>query len=183
MNFMNIKDNIEAVLFIASRPLSFKRLAVIVEAEEAVVREAVAELTTDYRTRSGGVTMIAHDDEVQMATASGAAATVQRFLKAETTGELTRPSLEALTIVAYRGPITRSDLERIRGVNCSIILRNLMVRGLVQEREGGNNRPSTYTVSVEFLRHLGLASIEDLPDYQSLHNAEVLDRLLAEQPQ
>src|SRR3990167_6589956 len=170
-----LKNNIEAVLFISPRPMSIRRLASILDAEEAAVRKALSELIDEYAGHLGGLVIAEHEGEVQMITTADTATAVQKFLKDETTGELTKPSLETLTIVAYRGPITRSDLERIRGVNCSIILRNLMVRGLVQEHEGGNNRPSTYTVSVEFLRHLGLASIEDLPDYQSLHNAEVLD--------
>src|SRR3989344_5983048 len=108
-----------------------------------------------------------------LATSADTATAVQKFLKDETTGELTRPSLETLTIIAYRGPVTRSDLERIRGVNCSIILRNLMVRGLVEAREDKRQLTTYYTVSFEFLRHLGLPRITELPEYEALHRADV----------
>jgi segregation and condensation protein B len=178
---MAVKEHVEAVLFITARPLTFKRLAAAVDAGEDDVRSAVTALATEYQERGSGLALVVHGGEVQLVTTPAVAATVQRFLKAETTGELTRPSLETLTIVAYRGPITRADLERIRGVNCSIILRNLMVRGLVQEHEGAGSRPSTYGVSVQFLRHLGLTTTAELPEYDALHAAEVLDRFLAAQ--
>ena len=113
-----------------------------------------------------------------MVTTAEQAPLVQKFLKDETTGELTRPSLETLTIVAYRGPITRADLEKIRGVNCSIIVRNLMMRGLVEAREDKKRLVTFYTISINFLKLLGLKHISGLPDYESLHGAEVLDQFL-----
>ena len=78
-------------------------------------------------------------------------------------GELSRPSLEALTILAYRGPLTRPELEQIRGVHSSLILRNLLLRGLIEEKEDARLGQPLYSVTLDFLRHIGLASVEELP--------------------
>ena len=174
----SLKNNIEAVLFISPRPMSARRLASVVEAEEGAIKEALSELISDYAGRGGGGTIAEYEGEVQMVTIADSAPIVQKFLKDETTGELTKPSLETLTIVAYRGPITRSDLEKIRGVNCSIILRNLMMRGLVEAKEDKKRLVTFYTISMEFLRFLGLPNISELPEYASLHDADVLQQFL-----
>lgn len=178
---MNLQQRIEAILFISTRPLSVKRLAGILESSDEEVQQALALLTAAYQERHGGVSIISHDGEVQMVTASEAAADVQKFLKDETTGELTKPSLETLTIIAYRGPITKSDLERIRGVNCSIILRNLLMRGLVEQQDDAKRLTTRYSVSMDFVKFLGLTSIQELPDYIKLHEAEAIDQYLAQQ--
>jgi len=178
---MAIKNGIEAILFISARPMSVKRLAKLVEVEEAAVVEALAALAREYQEREGGLAIVQHEGEVQVVTASAEAPVIQRFIKDETTGELTKPSLEALTIIAYRGPITKVDLEKIRGVNCSLILRNLMMRGLVEQVEDPRRLVSTYTVSVDFLRFLGLTSLAALPDYERLHSAEAIERFLAQE--
>lgn len=174
----SLKNNIEAVLFISPRPMSIRRLASILDVEEKAIREALSELIKEYSSRLGGVVIAEHEGEAQMITTADTATVVQKFLKDETTGELTKPSLETLTIIAYRGPITRSDLEKIRGVNCSIILRNLMMRGLVEAKEDKKRLITFYTISMEFLRFLGLKNILELPDYDSLHGAEVIQQFL-----
>ena len=178
---MALKDTIESVLFISPRPLSVRRLAAIVEADGTAVDEALRQLVEEYLTRNGGVVIAEHEGDVQMITSPASAEVVQKFLKDETTGELTKPSLEALTIVAYRGPVTRAELEKIRGVNCSIILRHLMMRGLVEAREDKRRLVTYYSVSMDFLHFLGLQRIGDLPDYDRLHSAEVLEQFLAQE--
>ncbi|MFA5953925.1 MAG: SMC-Scp complex subunit ScpB [Patescibacteria group bacterium] len=177
---MSLKNSIEAILFVASRPLTIKQLAGILETEETEVSDAVDALLSEYNVRQGGVQILRHGKELQFVTAAECGAVVQTFLKAETSGELTRPALETLSIIAYRGPIMKSDLEKIRGVNCSLILRNLMMRGLVIAEEDKRRLVTYYAVSSDFVRHLGLTSIQDLPEYISLHNPEVVERLLAE---
>ena len=89
-------------------------------------------------------------------------------------GELTRPQLETLTVIAYKSPITKSEIEQIRGINCTMILRNLLMRGLIIEEEG--TLESVYTVSLETLSLLGITKVEDLPDYQKLHDEEIPQR-------
>jgi segregation and condensation protein B len=92
---------------------------------------------------------------------------------------LTQPSIETLTIIAYRGPISKAEIEKIRGVNCSLILRNLMIRGLVDFDIDKNNGQELYNVTVDFLQYLGLNTVEDLPDYMRLHQLESLVDFLA----
>jgi segregation and condensation protein B len=96
----------------------------------------------------------------------------ENFLKAEVSGELTRPQLETLTVISYCGPITKPELEQIRGVNCSLILRNLLLRGLVKEMEDPANLLPTYEATMEYIRHLGLNNLRELPDYDKLHGHE-----------
>ena len=103
---------------------------------------------------------------------------VADFIKDETTGELTRPSLEALTIIAYRGPISKIDLDRIRGVNCSLIVRNLMLRGLIEGKKDKKKNETYYSITFDFIRFLGLSSIAKLPEYERLHKDDTIDRML-----
>jgi len=104
---------------------------------------------------------------------------IKALVKDEKTGELSQPSLETLTIIAYRGPITKPILEQIRGVNCSLILRNLLIRGLIQEEKQGNG--IVYFVTPELLKYLGLVSVNDLPNYEKLHQVENLEEFLDKQ--
>lgn len=179
---MNPTSLIESLLFVSSRPLTAKRLAEASGLSKEDVQAALEALIADYDAReNSGTVLLRHGDEVQLATASANAEAVKAFLKDESFGELTRPALETLTIVGYRGPLTKAELEQIRGVNCSLILRNLMIRGLV-ETEGGRAddpaAPATYRVTFDFLRYLGLRQISELPDYESLRSDENLQKLL-----
>lgn len=178
-----LKAKIESILFITNRPLSAAKLADICGCKKKEeVNQAIDELAEDYANRQSGLRLLRHGDSVQMATAGDTADLVRDYLKDETTGELTKPSLETLTIVAYRGPLTKTELEQLRGVNCSLILRNLMMRGLV-EAQGEHGNPLTqYQVTMDFLRFLGVSSVEELPDYSKLRNNDnVVNALKNEQ--
>src|SRR5688572_27547832 len=179
---MSVKSEIESLLFVSSRPLSAKRLAEASGHSKKEVEEALEALAADYDAReASGVMLLRNGDEVQLATAPDNAEMVKTFLKDESFGELTRPALETLTIVGYRGPLTKAELEQIRGVNCSLILRNLMIRGLV-ETEGGKaddpTAPATYRVTFDFLRYLGIRQMSELPDFENLRSDENLQKLL-----
>lgn len=171
-----IASKVESILFVAARPLSVKKLMELCDATKDEVGAAVNALQEKYRAAESGLRILRQGDEVQMGTSPEASATVQQFLKDETTGELTKPALETLTIVAYRGPISKSELEQIRGVNCSLILRNLMMRGLV---EAAGEQGQQYSVSLDFIRFLGISNIDELPDYERLRSHEAFTTLLA----
>ncbi|MFH2063397.1 MAG: SMC-Scp complex subunit ScpB [bacterium] len=167
-----LRAKIESLLFVANRPLSLAKLAELCGGKKDEVAAAVEELAGSYSSGGSGLRLLRHGDSVQLATAQETADLVRDFLKDETTGEMTKPSLETLTIVAYRGPLTKAELEQVRGVNCSLILRNLMMRGLV-ESIGEVGHPLTrFQVTVDFLRFLGISSVEELPDYGRLHIEE-----------
>lgn len=172
---MDIQHHIEALLFVSSKPLSVKKLAHILDRKKVDIQNALEKLTIVYKERNGGVQILVNGDQVQMVTAPTVADTVASFLKDESTGELTRPSLETLSIIAYRGPITKPEIEQIRGVNCSLILRNLMMRGLIEATEDKRLMQTIYRVSMEFLRHLGVNRVEELKEYDRLNNDSILE--------
>ncbi|MBU2566095.1 SMC-Scp complex subunit ScpB [Patescibacteria group bacterium] len=170
---------IEAVLFSAAKPLTVKKLADICEAKVKDVEQALVELEEILNDR--GVMLQQHEQEYELVTVPEVAEFVKKVIKDEEQGELTRASLEALTILAYRGPMTRPELEQIRGVQSAMILRNLMIRGLVEQKDDQRLGQPTYAVTFEFVKHLGLKSIDDLPDYSELRGhtavADILDQL------
>lgn len=176
MNELNSK--IESILFLESKPLTIKKLAKVCSVTEEEVQHAVAALQNEYTERKSGVTIVTEGDHVQCMTAPANAEFIRTYIKDETTGELTRPSLETLTIVAYRGPVAKSEIELIRGVNCSLILRNLMIRGLVEEVGETETGSPIYRTTVEFLRFLGVHSANELPDYADLNQNIHLQELL-----
>ena len=145
---------------------------------EAIER-ALDQLAEEYKTRNSGIILIKNNKEYQLTSTPENASLVARFLKDETSGELSQPSLETLTIIAYRGPITKLELERIRGINCSLIIRNLLMRGLIEEKMDKQKNDNFYTVTLDFLKFLGLADITELPDYAKLHREETIESVLA----
>lgn len=175
---MKLTGKVESLLFVASKPMTIRKIAELVGADEAPVREAVEELRKLYNTEERGIQLAQHASSVQFVTNPLNARVVADFLKDERSGELTRPSLETLTIIAYRGPLPKSEIDLIRGVNCALILRNLMIRGLITAREDRERMATLYELSFDFLRHLGARQVSELPDYQRLNADQHLDRLL-----
>lgn len=177
-----IKSKIESLLFISAKPMGAKQLADLVQAKEADVKKAADELVEKYKTSQAGTQIIKDGSKYQMVSAPENAKVVQDFIKDETTGDLSRPSLEALTIIAYRGPISKMDLDRIRGVNCALILRNLLIRGLVEAKNDKKKNETYYHVTFDFIRFLGINDIKELPDYERLHQDESIDKMIAAEP-
>ena len=177
---MDIKSQIESLLFISARSMAAKQLAAAIgiNAKEAAV--AADELVDIYKKEKRGFQVIKNGADYQMVSAPENAKVIQEFIKDETTGELSRPSLETLTIIAYRAPITKIDLDRIRGVNCALILRNLFIRGLIEAKADKAKSETYYNVTLDFIRFLGINNINELPDYERLHKDDSLDRMLKE---
>ncbi len=166
---------IESMLFASSKPLSAKKIALQLGISLADVRDALAELSNRF-SDSSGIVLIMHDDSVQLVTNPLYSDIIASLVKSEITGELTRSASETLSIIAYRGPLTREEIEHIRGVNCSIALRNLLLRGLIDMKEEKVTQQINYSVAFDFLRHLGLQSISELPDYQHFHSQKFLQQ-------
>lgn len=176
----SLKSKVESLLFITSRPLATKKIAELLKVKPDEARLVLSELYQDYQVSVGGIKLLKTKDEWQFGTSPENSSVVSQFLQEELSGELTRPQLETLTIIAYRGPITKMEIEQIRGINCSLILRNLLIRGLVEGREEGKNKASTYQATMDFLRFLGLTSVVELPNYKRLRSNEVIDIYLKE---
>lgn len=180
-SFMSLKSKIESLLFISNYPLSLKRLAEFTGESSGHIERALEDLKKEYDEKEdSGIILTKIGDKVQMATSHQNSKEVQEFIKDETTGDLTRPSLETLTIIAYRGPVSRAEIEQIRGVNCSIILRNLLMRGLIEASEDKKKMQTVYNISFDFLRFLGLSDQKELPNYNELNSAGNLQKVLEE---
>jgi segregation and condensation protein B len=174
----NIKQQVESLLLVATKPLKVVKLKdFIPEATPEEIMAAVAELKEKYNQPDSGLNILENQGVIQLTTCPAVSATVKEFVKDETTGELTRPALETLTIIAYRQPISKSELEQIRGVNCSLILRNLLIRGLILKKEDKRALTNYYCVTVDFLKFLGINSVTELPDYAKLNNNPNLQKL------
>lgn len=169
---------IESLLFVETRSVSFKILASTLGTSVEEVADAVNVLASARNTSDSGIHVLVHADKVELVSNPEFADIVGALLKEEMSSELTKPQLETLTIIAYRGPLTRLEVEQVRGVNCQIILRNLQMRGLIEETEG--ELVPLYTVTAEFLKTLGVTSLKDLPEYEAFHNDERITTLLAQ---
>ncbi len=175
----NHKLLIEAILFAAGKPLTLKKISALLEIEEATAREIIDELSANYTSKQSGIQIFESAEGIQMGTSPEAATVIAAMTKDETTGELTKAQLETLSIIAYRGPITKGTLEEIRGVNCGMILRNLLIRGLIVEATD-TERPGEkkFAVSQELVGYLGITRVNELPDYASLSTHEALEVFL-----
>lgn len=176
---MNIQARLEALLFVSGKPLTAKKIAEFLGVKEKDGTSIIIALKKKYEENTeSGLLLVNNGKTYQLMTKGACADVVKKFVKEEIIGELTRPSLETLTIVAYRGPITKPELEQIRGVNCSLILRNLALRGLIESEEDMNLQQQVYRVTLEFLRYLGISAPNNLPDYQKLNSHDLLQQLL-----
>jgi len=171
---------IESILFVASKPLGIKTIAKAVGVRIDDVVFCLDTLREKYHGDDSGIVLLQEGDMVQMGTNPMCADMVEQFVKNEASGELTKAQLETLTVVAYRGPVSRAELEQIRGVNCAIILRNLLMRGLITEEESDEHVLPVYRISIDTLRELGISSATDLPEYEQLRAHEHIERIVSE---
>lgn len=154
---------VESLLFVADEPVSTARLAHTLEVPEETIQAVLDRLAQACQTR--GIRLQRKADRVQFVSAPEAAPYIERFLGLELTTRLSPAALEVLAIIAYRQPITRAQIEAIRGVSCDAVLRTLVSRGLVEEvgRLEQAGRPILYGTTFQFLQHFGLNSLEELP--------------------
>jgi segregation and condensation protein B len=159
---------LEAALFVASTPVTIATLA---EATGAPPEDIEHELESLVVALAGtGIRLSSLHGAYRLVSAPEAADTVRRFLQQEVNSDLSKPALETLAIVAYRGPLTKSGIEAIRGVASETMLRNLLSRGLITEagKSSEPGRPVLYAISHSFLQHFGLTSTKDLPPLPEL---------------
>ncbi|MFZ5364825.1 MAG: SMC-Scp complex subunit ScpB [Patescibacteria group bacterium] len=178
-----LKSQLESILFASTKPVSVKDLQRFfkksnLKIDKTEISVALGALMLEYNVDHKGVHIINVEDKYQMVTNPSNKDLVEKMIKLDRTGELTQPSLETLTIIAYRGPISKIELEQIRGVNCSLIIRNLMIRGLIDTTINDVNGQEMYNITTEFLQFLGMNTVDELPDYAKLHQIESLDEFL-----
>jgi len=167
MEQKDLKSTLEALLFVSNKPQATKDFARILDLEEARIKEALDALVEEYKNR--GFILLQNNGQYQFSTNSKYSTAVKNFLNAELREKLTDATVEVLAIIAYRQPISKAEIEAIRGVNSQYSLRSLLMRGLVERISNPHDmRSFLYQTTTEFLMHLGLSSLKDLPDFETL---------------
>lgn len=171
---LDISAQIEALLFFKGEPVSVRFLAKSLNVSEDTIRGGILSLERSLPGR--GITLVRSGDEVELRTGAQMGATIETLVKDELNKELGKAGLETLAIILYRGPITRSEINYIRGVNSNHILRALLVRGLIEKVEEGvegeSSRSTIYRPTFDLLSYMGVNKVEDLPEYENIR-AEV----------
>lgn len=164
---LNLSAKIEAILFYKGEPVAVSKLANLLGAAEAEIETGLAELAGILSGR--GLQIVRANDEVSLGTSAAASGLIESIHRDEITRDLGKAGLETLAIVLYKGPVSRREIDYIRGVNSTFILRNLLIRGLVERTEGkGTERGYAYRPTTELVSHLGISKVEDLPEYGSV---------------
>ena len=170
---------LEALLFIAAEPVSTAQLATALDVAPSVVERGLNELAVTLASR--GLRLQRHMGRVQLTTAPQLAELMERFLGLEATTHLSRAALETLAIIAYQQPVTRPQIDAIRGVNSDSMMKSLLNKGLILEsgRADSPGRPILYSTTPEFLQHFGLNSILEMPSLaQPEEPSETHDEML-----
>lgn len=169
---MNLISIIETILFTYGEPMSLEKLAKITKAKKEEVHEALSALAREYEGR--GLAILKKGDEYQLGSNPAYANYIEELVKSEFSEELSKAAIETVAIIAYKGPVTRAQIEYVRGVNSSFTLRNLLMRGLIERVENPKDaRSYLYRVSFDFLKHLGLTRLEDLPQYDEFRKEKI----------
>ncbi len=158
-----LTSKIEAILFVSAAPVPIHQLASALDVTPSAIESSLTEL--DHQLQNRGLRLQQMERSIQLTTAPEIASDIQRFLQLDDTARLSRAALEALAIIAYQQPVTRPQIDSVRGVNSDSVLRNLLRHGLIEEvgRSDGPGRPFLYSTTAEFLSHFGLRSLSDLP--------------------
>ncbi len=180
-----LKSAIEALLFVAGNPLSVDKLkSVLEEASAEQVEAQLQALRQEYDDRGAGIMLAEVAGGYQFATRQENAVWIRKFKSVKTSSKLSKPALETLAIVAYKQPITRSEVEAIRGVNIGGIMRNLMERRLVKivGKKDVPGKPMLYGTTQDFLQYFGLKDLASLPTLKEFHELEAGEEIMEEAP-
>lgn len=172
-NTQQLVQKLEAILFYLAEPVSITFLAKTLGVSKEEIEEAKNKLKKDLGER--GLRVIEKNDEIVLVTAPELSETIENIIKEERERDLGKAGIETLSIIAYKGPVTKKEIEYIRGVNSQYALRNLLLRGLVERKPSKlDERVIVYTVTTDTVRFLGLSKIEELPEFGELkENLEV----------
>jgi segregation and condensation protein B len=166
---MTLDAKIEAILFWKAEAVPLKKLAEICEVSIEEINESIIKL--EDRLSLGGLCLIKHDEKVLLGTRKEASQLIEKLTKEELIKDLGKAGLETIAIVLYQGPLSRADIDYIRGVNSNFILRNLLIRGLIEKIPNPKDQRSFhYKPTTALLAHLGIEQIESLPEFQTIKN-------------
>lgn len=169
---MENKDNtlqakLEALLFIYGEPMNFTKIAQTLEVAEEEAKNIAGKLGEHLVGTGSGLMLITKEDEVQLVTRPDFSKLLDKVLKTELNESLTPAGLETLSIITYSSPISRAEIDYIRGVNSSYTLRALSLRGLIERaNDASKGNAYVYRPSFEMLKYIGISKLEDLPEYE-----------------
>ncbi len=162
-----IKSAVESLMFVSNKPLTVKEFAKYLEVSEEQLTASLAELEQEHK--NSGVVVLNNGGQFQFATNSQNSTVVKNFLNSELREKLSDVTVEVLAIIAYRQPISKAEIEAIRGVNSQYSLRALLMRGVIEKVTNPQDaRGFLYQTTTEFLQHLGITSLADLPEFEKL---------------
>lgn len=165
MTTPSLPSILEALLFVSGDPLSIKTLSASTGCSVSQIKKALDELETQLEHH--GITILIKDEEVLLVTRPEVSMSVEHLVKEEFLGNLSKAALETLTIITYCHPLSRQEIDYVRGVNSTFTLRNLMMRGLVERVSPEGSRSYMYRPTLEFMKHLGIHSLSELPEYEA----------------
>lgn len=164
---LNLESQIEAILFWKAEPISIKKLSTILKKSEDEIKNAILDLRKSLENR--GITIVESADEITLGTSNKASELIESLTKEELTKDLGKAGLETLSIIIYQGPISRPEVDYIRGVNSQFIIRNLLVRGLIEKVDNPNDQRSfLYKPTIQLISYLGISKIEDMPEFEAV---------------
>ena len=168
----SLKGRIEAILFVAGEAVSIRDLAKALQVDEKGLKAVLKEIGSEYDYEQRGFMLKRFGDKVQLATRPMYSEDVLRLLQPVQQQSLSQAAMETLAVVAYKQPVTRAEVEQIRGVKCDYSLQSLMMKGLIQEagRKDTIGRPILYVTTDTFLSHFGIQGLEDLPPLPETEN-------------
>lgn len=160
---------IEAILFWKGEPVKIKKLAEILNVTEENIANELSNLELNLANR--GIVLIKKDDEVTLGTNKEIGSLIEKLTKEELVRDLGKAGLETLSIIIYKGPISRAEIDYIRGVQSNFIIRNLSIRGLIEKIPNPKDQRSfLYRPTFDLLQYLGLSKIEDMPEFETVKN-------------
>ena len=166
---------LESLLFVSDEAVEPAQLGRALGITAGEIEMGLQELDAAYRAGNRGLRLQTRNGRYQLVTAPEAANLIENFLNLDATSKLSAPALETLAVVAYRQPVTRAQIEAVRGVDCSGVLRSLLQRGLLEEvgRLDAPGRPVLYGVTDLFMHHFGLTALHELPPLESTELARI----------
>ena len=164
---------LESLLFVADKPVSVEQFAQVLKLPPEEIAAALHALAGAFAADERGLRLQWQQGKVRLVTAPAAAQAIEEFLNLDLNTRLSGPALETLAVVAYRAPVTRAQIEAVRGVDCGGVLRSLVQRGLVEEvgRLDTVGRPILYGVTEHFMHHFGLVNMDELPPLRPVEQA------------
>lgn len=164
---MDLESKIEGLLFYKGEDISVSKLASLLNVSDNEVEEGLNKLENSLKNR--GLVLVKKEDRVVLGIRGELSSLIESIRKDEISKELSKASVETLSIILYKNGVSRSEIDYIRGVNSSFILRNLLIRGLIEKVvDSKDSRKILYKPTLELMRYMGVSSIKELPNYESV---------------